>query len=603
MPARSPSLALPLVVSLACACGPAAEPAAEEVPAVPPLAVHQVCFPGPEVAETDSVNPFVHVRLAVELFGPGGLRRTVPGFFAADGDAANSSAAAGDQWCVRLREETPGDYTYTVRFGRGDSLALRPLSVAATEAFAADGREGGFRVTRGRPAAGFPHRLRYANGHYLMLGDSVWLKAGTNSPENLLSFRDFDGTYGYDTAKQYVKAYASHVADWRPGDATWGGNAAKGKGLIGALNYLASAHVNAVYFVTNNIGGDARDVWPYVDHETFDRFDVSKLEQWDAAMRHAQSRGIALQVVTQEAENETLLDGGDTGPLRQLYYRELVARFGHHPALVWNLGEENGPTPWNDDPHQTNPQRRAMAEWFAANDPYDHPVVIHTLPDASQKPGVLNPLLGLEALDGLSLQVSDPAVVHEEVVRWTSRSRAGGRPWACAMDEIGPWHTGSLDDRDDPAHDTLRREVLYGALMGGAYGVEWYYGWRGRQHDLNAEDFRARANLWEQTRHAVEWLGELPLREMEQADGDVASGRAWLLADAGATYAAYLPAGGEATLRLRDAPAGSTYALTWLNPRSGERIAESDPLRPTAGRLTLTAPDAEQDWAATLTRT
>ena len=599
MPRRRP--ALPALALALAACGAGAPPpAAEEgVEVLAPLALREVCFTGPAVAERDSVNPFLHVRLAVELTGPGGIARTVPGFFAADGDAADTGADAGDQWCVRLREGAPGDYAYAVHFGRGDSLALRGLDVAAAEAFPPDGTTGAFRVADSLAGpGGFPARLRYADSRYLRLGDSVWLKAGTNSPENLLSFADVDGTYAYDTSRQYVKAYAGHVADWRPGDPTWGGAAARGKGLIGALNYLASARVNAVYFVTNNIGGDARDVWPYVDHETLDRFDVSKLAQWDVAMRHAQARGIALQVVTQEAENETLLDGGDTGPLRRLYYRELVARFGHHPALTWNLGEENGPTPWNDDPSQTDAQRRAMVAWFGAHDPYDHPLVIHTLPDADQKPGVLGPLVGVDHLDGLSLQIADPTAVHAETARWIARSAAGGRPWACAMDEVGPWHTGALDDRDDPAHDTLRREVLYGALMAGAYGVEWYYGWRGRQHDLNAEDFRARAALWEQTRHAVEWLGELPLADMEPADDSVVAGEAWVLADPGAAYAVYLPTGGEAAV---EAPDGA-YTLTWLNPRSGERVTDAEVVRPTRGRIALDAPDATQDWAATLLR-
>ena len=600
MPVRSVPAAL--VAALLSACGAATpDDVSSDIAEVPPLAVHEICFTGPQTHEADSVNPFLHTRLALELTGPGGLRRTLPGFFAADGAAANSSADAGDQWCVRLREELPGTYTYTTHFGRGDSLALRPLDVVAAEAFAADGLIDSFRITGGAPGPGFAARLRYDGSRYLRLGDSTWLKAGTNSPENLLSFADIDGTYGYDTAKQFVKTYADHVRDWRPGDPTWGGSAAKGKGLVGALNYLHSAGVNAVYFVTNNIGGDARDVWPYVDHETFDRFDVSKLEQWDAVMRHAQARGIALQVVTQEAENETLLDGGDTGPLRQLYYRELIARFGHHPALIWNLGEENGPTPWNEDPYQTDAQRRAMVAYFTAADPYQHPLVIHTLPDAAQKPGVLDPLLGLDGLDGLSLQISNPAEVHAEVVRWTRRSARSGRPWACAMDEIGPWHTGAMDDLDDPAHDTLRREVLYGALLGGAYGVEWYYGWHGRQHDLNAEDFRARASLWEQTRHAVEWLGELPLPEMSVADERVAAGEAWLLAAPGRAYAAYLPRGGRADLLLAGDEAG--YELTWLNPLTGERTTAADAVRPRDGRLTLTAPDDEQDWAASLTRT
>jgi len=42
-----------------------------------------------------------------------------------------------------------------------------------------------------------------------------------------------------------------------------------------------------------------------------------------------------------EAANENLHDDGTLGVERKLYYRELVARFGHHLAVFWNIGEEN----------------------------------------------------------------------------------------------------------------------------------------------------------------------------------------------------------------------------------------------------------------------
>jgi hypothetical protein len=58
--------------------------------------------------------------------------------------------------------------------------------------------------------------------------------------------------------------------------------------------------------------------------------------------------GMYLHFKTQEAENIHLLDDAELGPQRKLYYRELIARFAHHPALNWNLGEHTNfasPTP------------------------------------------------------------------------------------------------------------------------------------------------------------------------------------------------------------------------------------------------------------------
>ena len=63
------------------------------------------------------------------------------------------------------------------------------------------------------------------------------------------------------------------------------------------------------------------------------------------------------------------LDGGELGPERKLYCRELVARYGYLLALNWNLGEEI-----NDASHD---QKAAWADYFATHDPYGHHIVIH----------------------------------------------------------------------------------------------------------------------------------------------------------------------------------------------------------------------------------
>ncbi len=559
-----------------------------------------VCHTGPLLAERDSLNPFLHYRFNVRVSGPEG-NYTVPGYFAADGRADSSGATAGGQWCARLQGFTAGTYTYRGLLERDDSIAVRELAHVG-EAIGVT-LEGTFTVadTLGGAPGNLDGWLRYDDSGYPRFSESgrLFLKGGTNSPENFLAFADFDGTYSYDSAKTFVKTYPTHVGDWRAGDPTWGADSTRGKGIVGALNYLAAEGVNGIYVLTNNIGGDARDVWPYLSPDTLDRFDVSKLAQWERVLAHAERLGIHVQIVTQETENETMLDGGDVGPLRRLYYRELVARFGHHRMLTWNLGEENGPTPWNEDPHQTDDQRKGMVAWFEANDPYRHPVVIHTLPGSDQKDTVLAPLLGVPALGGLSLQISYAGDVHRDVLRWRRLSDSAGHRWMLAMDEIGPYYSGSLSDADDPAHDTLRREVLWGSLMAGAYGVEWYYGWLTDQNDLDAEDFRARERLWRQTRAARTILEPLPLAEMYPADSLLTVG--WGLTDATSTFVAYLPYGDSTALvlprRLRDA--GQVRA-DWYDPRTAEPAESVELDVPEEGALVLRAPDAERDWVAIL---
>src|SRR4030042_3613024 len=91
-------------------------------------------------------------------------------------------------------------------------------------------------------------RLQYVGERYLQFAGTkeYFLKAGADSPENLLAYEDFDGTYANKKANiirdneaetSPLKTWHSHISDWQDGDPT--GKDGKGKGLIGALNYLA----------------------------------------------------------------------------------------------------------------------------------------------------------------------------------------------------------------------------------------------------------------------------------------------------------------------------------------------------------------------------
>jgi len=122
-----------------------------------------------------------------------------------------------------------------------------------------------------------------------------------------------------------------------------------------------------------NINGDDKSVFPYISDKSSDRqrIDVSKTAQWEVLFEHADHKGMFLHFKTQEMENDQLLDGGNLGNERKLYYRELIARFGHHLALNWNMGEENT---------NTETQQKAFGTYFNQVDPYGHPVVIHTFP-------------------------------------------------------------------------------------------------------------------------------------------------------------------------------------------------------------------------------
>ena len=430
-----------------------------------------ITFDGPATDEGAAPNPFTDYRLTV-TFTRGPRRLAVAGYYAAAGRAGQSGAAKGRKWRVHFVPDAPGTWRYAASFRAGAGVAIDSDPKAGKPA-AFDGASGELAIgptdKTGRDfrAKGL---LRYVGKHYLRFAGSgeYFLKGGADSPENLLAYADFDGTSDTGGGKRrgearggHLHKYAPHAADWRPGDPQWRGG--KGKGLIGALNYLASKGMNSVYFIPYNLdGGDGKDTWPWTSPAERLRFDCSKLDQWEIVFSHMDSLGIMLHVVTQETENDQGLDGGELGPQRKLYYRELIARFAHHLAIAWNLGEENT---------NTDAQRKAFAAYIRRLDPYDHPIVVHTYPGQYDK--VYRPLLGYGNFEGPSLQMGNMRGTHAETIKWVVRSARAKRRWVVCLDEIGPAHIGVKPDKDDPNHDDVRRYALWGNLMAGGAGCEW----------------------------------------------------------------------------------------------------------------------------------
>jgi hypothetical protein len=572
-------------------------------------------FRGPSTGETAEDNPFLNYRLNVNFYH-GDSICTVPGFYAADGNAGESSADTGSVWRVHFRPDKEGLWRWEADFRRGDRIAVNsdpdagasvPLASSQGTIFVGPPTEG----ERGRLVRTHPRYLRWAeSGEY-------FLKGGADSPENFLAYKDFDGTYRHsnefrdgESKTEGLHHYTAHEKDWREGNLTW--QDGKGKGMVGGLNYLASKGINSVYMLTMNINGDGKDVWPYTSHEERFRFDCSKLDQWEAVFDYMDDElGMMIHLVMQETENETLLDGGDTGPERSIYFRELVARFGHHRAVTWNLGEENGPNTWSDNGAQTNEQQAAGAAWFAQNDPYQGYVVVHTHPNEEEFSEIYTPLLGNDDFDGLSLQIGNPAQVHEITLKWQELTAEAGAPWIMTLDEIGPWYRGLDHDDRGPYNnqDSVRALSLWGNLMAGGAGAEWYFGAFSPHNDLGMEDWRSRDRAWTWTANAINFFREhVPFADMEPADELTREGD-FCLAKPGDYYLVYLPFGGESKIDLSAAEAKDTFTVQWFDPLHGGtlRTAEVDQLRGgEVGKLGLpptaaNTPDGK-DWAVIIRR-
>jgi CubicO group peptidase (beta-lactamase class C family) len=578
-------------------------------------------FAGPETSETASPNPFLDFRFNVTFTHASSKATfTVPGFFAADGKAAETSAAGGNQWRVHFTPNQTGEWHWRVSFRTGKDIAVETNLNAGAAWSPLDGKTGSFVIAASdKSAPDFRARgmLDYAGKRYLRFaGDgSYFLKAGVGSPETLLGYADFDGTARDLSTNNFPVApnsiiklpalrdglhhYEAHLEDWRDGDPTWQGG--KGKGLIGGLNYLASQHVNALYFLTMNVNGDGRNVWPWVEAWQRDRFDVSKLDQWEIVFSHMTQLGVMPHFVTQETENDHLLDKGDLGIERKLYYRELIARFAHHPALTWNLGEENV---------QTARQQKDCAAFINQLDPYKHHIVIHNDHwHAKNLRETFDPLLGFKPLTGTALQDFYWNSVHTHVRHYVAASERAGHPWVVAADELGGANYGTFPDADDATHDAPRRFGLWGTLMAGGAGVEWYFGWQNNSphSDLSAENWRTRETMYQQTKIALDFFRQIPFHEMQSAD-EIAVGHGvyafkTTVQSREKIIALYLPNGNGTRFDLGAEP--GLYEIKWFNPRQGGGLLDGSIKRVRGPGFSWTGePPSEplQDWAVIVRR-
>ena len=388
--------------------------------------------------------------------------------------------------------------------------------------------------------------------------------------------------------------------------------------MIGAINYLSGKGCNVFSFLPYNAGGDGDNVWPFVARDSKFNYDCSKLDQWGVVFDHGTAMGMYLHFKLQETENDdnvrgghkgrtegnvpTSLDGGDLGPERKLYCREIVARYGHNLALNWNLGEENT---------QTTQQQRDMAQYVADLDPYDHIIVIHTYPNQQDK--IYRPLLGDgSALSGASLQNSNIRDCHHQVVKWVRESAAKGKPWVIGFDEPGTAGEGMPADEgypgmpknfNNPSVDDTRKYALWGTLMAGGGGVEYYFGYKLPQNDLVCEDWRSRDKSWDYCGIAIQFFkdAKLPLGDMSNMNGLIGNTKndnsAYCFAKPDDIYLVYLPNGGERKLNLSDA--SGEYTLSWFNPRDG-KTSKSDKKIKASDAISLQAPDNDNDWLAVL---
>ncbi|MEM6889065.1 MAG: DUF5060 domain-containing protein, partial [Pseudomonadota bacterium] len=569
-------------------------------------------FDGPLASEESQT--FLDYRMDVTFtHAESGRVLTIPGFFAADGDAGNTGASTGDIWRAHFTPSETGEWSYSVSFRTGENIAgsLDPNAGIATSF---DGASGTFSVDPSDKTGDDLRAhgtLEYDGDLYLTYAESGknFIKSGSGGPESFLAYDGFDNTVntvwnGGDT----LKDYDPHLSDWNPGDPTWNGG--EGKGIIGAVNYMAQTGINSFYMMLNSVGGDSRNVHPWsaeglediprnsTDQSflpLFQSYDVSKLAQWETVFEHMQQNGINLQFFLAENENDQLINNGDLGVEKAVFIREMIARFGHHNSVIWNFGEENS---------LMFDQLAAQSDYIRALDAYDHPLAFHM--GRWQR-------IGPERLDvddfhqlELERDVWDVYSVHmpgsqlvSQVSEWSTKSINNGTPQPLYWDE-GSENGMGLEPDTDPEQQATQRAFLWEALTQGAAGVSWYLG---PTDDLIEEDFRSRDNAYTWTTAVRKLWEQLPLEEMRSRDRWTLEDDNFAFADPGNIYVIYLPNGGPITLDL--AAYSGTFDIVWFNPRADQPGFLGTVETVEAGSaVSLGAPhfDISEDWAVIVRR-
>lgn len=548
---------------------------------------------GPLLDEATGPNPFADYRLDL-VVSDGAETWTVPGYFAGCEDATVSTCTSGRLWRAHFVPPAAGAYSYTVSFRTGADIV--PTGASGDAASDDDGATGSFTVSpTPRNAVRARGLMSYTGeGYYRWTGSGEpFFKFGADAPEGTLSYSDFDDT---PNRRDLRSDWGPHIGDFDPetGRAYLWGDGERGRGLLGAINYLHSIGANTMSMLLFNVGGDDQNVVPQVmkvsveeydqlepaeqwDNVHQDRYDLSKLAQWQRALSYADELGINLHFKLFEVENNFLMDGGALGRERKIYFREMLARFNSTLSVHWNMGEENT---------QSTADVAESTRYIDALDPYDHAIVIHSYPRQKER---YRPLLGEgSVLTGLSLQggTRDFSDMRGDITKWSLHSLLAGRRLVMGYDEQGSWDGGAPVDIDYPVDQlpaekesvyndraSYRRDATWNAFTAGGEGMNIYYGDRSGCGDMQCRDHRTRASLYEDGVRAKDFMQEhVGTRALTMIADDTLTPDLtdYVLADHGQTYLIYTHSGEEVILALY----GQTgrYSIDWFDPAAGDEL-------------------------------
>jgi hypothetical protein len=213
-------------------------------------------------------------------------------------------------------------------------------------------------------------------------------------------------------------------------------------------------------------------------------------------------------------------DSGWTGFNRAMYYRELIARFGHHNGLYWNIAEES-------DENYGADQVKGFAQMIRDLDAYGHPITVHHQGALS----IWDPFLGDPRFDLTSFQKNDTPH-NAAAAEWFQKVEDSGRTVPTSFDETGALNSGTRD---------RTRRIVWEVYTGGA-NFEML-----TQPVENFADFGLHFEDMTRARGVIE---SLPFPQMRPSNSLLSGGTGYAFAQAGEEYLVYLPEGGSINLDL-----------------------------------------------------